>query len=79
MKSVIVRRNYFNPDGWFSFWYPAKYAARQSADELNKSSLEYNALQDQLEANTSMALTKSDNIKIIIAIALICGVLVLTK
>ena len=66
-------KNYFT---WHEFWYPNQAAAQNIADKLNLWTLEYNAKQDELEAGTSVELTKLDNIKIIVAIIIITVALV---
>ena len=62
---------------WSEFWYPAQNTALQSEERQNALRMQYNAIQDALEARTSESLTKLDNQKFIIAIAIIAVAIII--
>ena len=66
-----------NASGVFDFFYPAQSAALASEERQNALRMQYNAIQDALEARTSESLTKLDNQKFIIAIAIIAVAIII--
>ncbi|MDR3047607.1 MAG: hypothetical protein LBU51_08375 [Bacteroidales bacterium] len=76
---IAIGKQQFDSEGWFAFWYPREYSAIKAQENLNNNKLEYNQNQNQLEAKTSIILTKEDNKKIIIAIIIITVGLIMYK
>ena len=71
------KRNYIT---WFEFWHPGKAEALKSEEKLNQSIFFANQQQDELEARTSIDLTKLDNFKMLAIIGLgILGILLIKK
>ena len=71
------KRNYIS---WFEFWHPGKAAALKSEEKLNQNIFLANQAQDELEAQTSIDLTKLDNFKMLAIIGLgILGILLIKK
>ena len=55
---------------WFEFWNPGQAAALKAEREQNKEVMYYNQIQDELEAQMSLLLTKSDNDKFILIVVI---------
>lgn len=49
------KKNYLT---WFEFWYPGKAAALEAEKQRNAAAIAANQSQDNLEANTSITLSK---------------------
>ena len=62
---------------WFEFWNPGQAAALDAEERLNNKVMEENRIQDLLEAEMSLKLTQSDNLKFIIVIAIMAVTLII--
>ena len=70
VKTQTVWPNTTQNMTWFEFWHPGQSAALDAEMKQNQDIMYYNYLQDLLEAETSKSLTKLDNNKFIIIIAI---------
>ena len=58
-KKIRNQKNYMS---WFEFWHPRKAATMAVENEYNDDNREANAVQDRLEAETTLKLTEQERI-----------------